>query len=125
MVEPASQRGIYRYRPGDPGSRSGVRLLTRARVDKTQAAIVAALRAYGCSVTHLHGVKDGCPDILIGIHGRMGLAEIKTPQAARSRNSGRTEHQIKWWSEWRGPAPEIVFDIDGALRFARTLAWGT
>ena len=46
------------------------------KVDANQAAIVKALREYGCSVTHLHRVGDGCPDLLVGINLRTGLAEV-------------------------------------------------
>jgi hypothetical protein len=94
-----------------------------ARVDANQAAIVKALRGYGCSVTPLHRVGCGCPDFLLGIHGRTGLVEVKTPQAGRSKNAGRTDAQIKWWDEWRGGPVALVTDVDGALRFARLLAF--
>jgi hypothetical protein len=98
------------------------RLMRAARVDGPQTAIVKALRSYGCSVTHLHGVGDGCPDLLIGIHGRTGLVEIKDgtkPPSARKK----TPAQIKWWDEWRGGPVALVTDVDGALRFARLLAF--
>jgi hypothetical protein len=93
------------------------------RVDANQAAIVKALRGYGCSVTHLHGVGLGCPDLLLGIHGRTGLVEIKTPAAGRKKDGGRTDDQIKWWDEWRGGPVALVTDVDSALRFARLLAF--
>jgi hypothetical protein len=92
-------------------------------VDANQAAIVKELRAYGCSVTHLHGVGDGCPDLLIGIHGRTGLIEVKTPAAAKRQDNDKTTDQIMWWADWKGGPVSIVSDIDGALRFARMLAF--
>lgn len=82
-----------------------------------------ALRDYGCSVTSLAKVGEGCPDLLVGIHKRTGLLEVKTPEAARRRDSDKTKLQIKWWSEWKGGAVAIVTDVDGALRFARALAF--
>lgn len=92
-------------------------------MDANQADIVDALRAYGCSVTHLHAVGNGCPDLLIGIHGKTGLVEIKDgskPPSARAL----TPEQADWHAYWRGAPPVVVTDIDGALRFARGLAFG-
>jgi hypothetical protein len=88
-----------------------------ARVDANQVAIVKALRSYGCSVTHLHQVGNGCPDLLLGIHGRTGLVEVKTAKGKK------TDDQIRWWDEWKGGPVAIVTDVDGALRFARLLAF--
>lgn len=95
-----------------------------ARTDATQADIVKALRGYGCSVTSLAAVGSGCPDLLIGIHGATGLIECKTPATAKTKNQGKTEDQIKWWDNWKGGPVAIVSDVDGALRFARMLAFG-
>ena len=94
------------------------------RTDATQQAIVKALRGYGCSVTHLHMVGDGCPDLLVGIHKRTGLIECKTEAAEKKKTQGLTADQIKWWDEWKGGPVAIVSDVDGALRFARMLAFG-
>jgi hypothetical protein len=93
-----------------------------SKTDGNQQEIVKALRAYGCSITHLHGVGDGCPDLLLGIHGRTGLLELKNGSLPPSRQK-RTEDQIKWWDEWKGGPVAIAADIDGALRFARLLAF--
>jgi hypothetical protein len=94
-----------------------------SRTDGNQAKIVAALRSYGCSVQLLHTVGQGCPDLMIGIHGRTGLLEVKDgdkPPSARQR----TEDQKRWMSEWRGGPVGLVTHVDGALRFARQLAFG-
>ena len=48
-----------------------------ARVDANQPVIVAALRAIGATVQHLHAVGQGCPDILVGYDGVNFLMEIK------------------------------------------------
>jgi hypothetical protein len=99
-----------------------------ARVDANQKKIVAALRGYGCSVTHLHQVGDGCPDLAIATppddrgRRRIGFVEIKDgskPPSARKL----TEDQIKFWDEWKGAPMALVTDVDGALRFARLLAF--
>jgi hypothetical protein len=94
-----------------------------AKVDANQSAIVDALRSYGCSVTSLAPVGRGCPDLLVGIHKRTGLIECKTDLTAKSKTKGLTDDQIKWWQEWKGGPVAIVTDVDGALRFARMLAF--
>lgn len=94
-----------------------------AKVDSTQKSIVDALRSYGCSVTSLAAVGKGCPDLLVGIHNRTGLIECKTDLTVKSKTQGLTDDQTKWWQEWRGGPVAIVTDVDGALRFARMLAF--
>jgi len=86
-----------------------------AKVDANQAQIVEALRDAGASVTLLHMVGGGCPDLLVGIHGVTGLVECKV------KGGKFTEHQIKWWDEWRGGPIAQVTDVEGALRFLRLL----
>ena len=44
-------------------------------VDANQPEIVAALRAAGATVQHLHEVGQGCPDILAGFRGRNYLID--------------------------------------------------
>jgi hypothetical protein len=86
-----------------------------AKVDRNQAEIVAALRAIGCSVQPLHGVGDGCPDLLIGYRGVNHLAEIKDsakPPSAREL----TPDQQKWHVEWRGHAM-VITSVEEAIAF--------
>jgi hypothetical protein len=40
--------------------------MTYKRVDDNQGAVTKALRAEGWSVTHLHAIGKGCPDLLVG-----------------------------------------------------------
>ena len=49
-----------------------------SRVDANQAEIVAAFRAAGATVLHLHSIGHGCPDLLVGYQGRNLLVEVKT-----------------------------------------------
>jgi hypothetical protein len=93
-----------------------------ARVDANHAEIVGALRAYGCSVQSLAGVADGCPDLLIGIHGRTGLLEVKDGAVAPSKRR-LTPDQVRWSAEWRGGPLATVCSVEDALRFARMLAF--
>lgn len=67
-----------------------------SRVDANQAEIVLAFRRMGCSVLHLHSVGHGCPDLLIGVHGRNKLVEIK------SGNGKLTADEEDFRNTWRG-----------------------
>jgi len=51
--------------------------MRRAKVDQNQAEIVAALRDYGATVTSLHRVGEGVPDLLVSFLGVWYLMEIK------------------------------------------------
>jgi len=66
------------------------------RVDSNQAEIVAALRKAGATVQDLHTIGKGCPDILVGYHGKNYIMEIKTA-------GGKfTKSEIKWHENWEG-----------------------
>ena len=90
-----------------------------AKVDESQAAIVAALRECGCSVLILSGIGErAAPDLLVGYNAPEGprnvLLEVKTP--------GRDKHDLGHWREqqewrllWRGPVA-TVHDASEALR---------
>jgi len=91
-----------------------------ARVDENQSQLVAALRSAGCSVTLLHQVGEGCPDLLIGVAGVTGLAEVKDGAKSASRRV-KTPAQVVWWREWRGGPVATITDIEGALHFAAFL----
>ena len=72
-----------------------------SRVDANQPEIVAALRAAGATVQHLHEVGRGCPDILVGFRNDNYLIEIKDgskPPSARQL----TPKEQEWHQEWRG-----------------------
>jgi len=100
-----------------------------ARTDANHAAIVKALRDYGCEVQSLAMVGAGVPDLLIltppDLNGerRLGLIEVKDgkkPPSARAK----TEDQVKWWDKWQGAPMALVTDVEGALRFVRVLTFG-
>jgi hypothetical protein len=99
-----------------------------ARVDANQTAVIKALRGYGCSVYPTHAVGAGFPDLVVGSppgpdgRRRVGFVEVKDgskPPSARKL----TADQIEFWDEWAGCPMAIVTDVDGALRFARLLAF--
>lgn len=72
-----------------------------ARVDANQAAIVAALRAAGCSVQSLAAIGKGCPDILVGSRGLNWVLEIKDG-AKRPSARRLTADEQEWHDSWCG-----------------------
>lgn len=111
-------------RPHVGRPRYGVR--RRAKPDAGQPAIVAALRAVGCSVEVLSDVGRGVPDLLVGRADRNYLLEVKSPMAdtpsGLSRKGASNRHQIDlndleraWHNAWRGPV-SVVRSVDEALR---------
>ena len=87
------------------------------RIDANQQAIVQGLRDYGCSVKSLSNVGGGCPDLLVGIHGRNFLFEVKDPGKARSARR-LTEHEQQWHAVWRGQV-DVVHTTDEAVDIIR------
>ncbi len=85
-------------------------------VDINQPEIVAALRAVGATVQHLHEVGRGCPDILVGLRGKNYVFEIKNPDQRWSL----TVNEQAWFIGWQGQADfietaEDALQIMGAL----------
>ena len=82
--------------------------------DKPTAAIVAALRKAGCSVSYLDpqgfSYAKGLPDLLVGVRGRTFLLEVKRDTKAKRKPS-----QEKWHTEWRGAPVHLVYDIISAF----------
>ena len=88
-----------------------------SRTDDNQQDIVAALRAIGVSVTLLHAVGGGCPDLLCGYldsdgNGRNILLEVKGLKGTL------TPAQEKWHSEWNGQVA-IVRSVEEAINVVR------
>ena len=78
------------------------------RVDGNQPEIVQALRCVGASVTHLHTVGHGVPDILVGFRGVTYLMGIKTTKGRLTRDEKR------WINDWCGQVA-VVRSVDEAL----------
>ncbi len=90
-----------------------------AKVDTTQAEIVAALKGAGATVQHLHSVGEGCPDLLAGFRGRNWLLECKPNIGAPSRRRLR-DNQREWHDGWKGQVavvetPEAALAVIGAI----------
>ena len=84
-----------------------------SKIDENQVEIVKALRKAGASVTHLHAVGQGCPDLMVGFRGSNYALEVKDgrkPPSAR----GLTDAQLRWHMLWRGHV-KIVNNVDEAL----------
>lgn len=90
-----------------------------AKVDVTQAAIVAALKGAGVTVLHLHSVGGGCPDLLAGFRGRNVLIEVKPNIGSPSARKLRA-NQAEWHAGWKGQVatvetPEAALAVMGLL----------
>ena len=82
------------------------------RVDSNQGEVVRSFIAHGCSVTLLHRVGEGCPDLLIGLNGKTVLVEVKDGAKSPSQQA-KTDAQVRWWSEWKGGPVATVNDLEG------------
>ena len=74
---------------------------TRAKVDGNQTKIVQTLHAIGASVTHLHALGKGVPDILVGWKGINYLIEIKDGSLPLSKQR-LTKAEKEFAEKWRG-----------------------
>jgi hypothetical protein len=87
------------------------------RRDANHGEIVNAFIAAGASTFDLGSVGGGLPDVLFGIAGKTGLAEIKNPQRrTRGDNASKTlERQKKFRDAWRGMPVFVVWTVAEAL----------
>jgi Holliday junction resolvase len=88
----------------------------RAKTDKNQKEIVAALRKMGCTVESLHRVGGGVPDLLVGYHGRNFLIEVKVDKGKLN------DLQKGWISNWRGTV-FVIHSADEAVDLLRAIGW--
>lgn len=83
-----------------------------AKADANQPEIVAAFRAMGATVQHLHAVGAGCPDLLVGWQGRNLLVEVKDGAKAPSARK-LTPAEVEFHEAWRGQVA-IVETVEDA-----------
>lgn len=83
-------------------------------MDANQSEIVAALRKIGASVTPLHTVGGGVPDLLVGRAGQTWLIEVKDGRKPPS-DRRLTPDQVEWHAAWRGGPVAVVEDAGAAL----------
>jgi len=82
-----------------------------SKVDENQKAVVSALRSSGATVTLLHAVGGGCPDLLAGYRGGNYLIEVKDgskPPSARKM----TDPQVEFHRDWRGQVCVVTNPIE-------------
>ena len=89
-----------------------------ARVDASQAEIVAALRAGGAYVW-----ISGLPlDLIVGFQGKTALVECKVLTGVKKRKQSRfTALQTAFMREWTGGTVATVTDADGARRLLEVM----
>jgi hypothetical protein len=83
-------------------------IMTYKRVDDNQSKIVKALRDEGWTVTHLHAIGKGCPDLLVGVT-RFNvkynfLLEVKDGSKAWKL----TPDQVIWHYNWKGQVAVVT-----------------
>lgn len=90
-----------------------------ARVDANQPEIVAALRAVGASVLHMHELGRGAPDLACGYRGQNFFLEIKDgskPPSARRLTPKEREWHQSWWGQVAVVnTPEEALEAIGAV----------
>ena len=86
-----------------------------SRVDENQSDIVSTLRQAGASVAITSAVGSGFPDLVVGIHGRNYLVEVKDGPAKRE---DLTDDQILFFLHWRGDT-RVIATIDDALKLLK------
>lgn len=73
-----------------------------SKADGNQAEIVRALRQAGATVTSLHRVGGGVPDLAVGWRGTNLLMEVKMP------GEDLNDRQLAWHLGWRGQAAVVT-----------------
>jgi hypothetical protein len=86
-------------------------LRRRAKIDTNQPEIVKALRQVGASVSTLHRVGEGCPDLLVGYRGDNFLLEVKDGKKVPSKRK-LTEDEKVWHGLWRGKVSIVESELD-------------
>ena len=96
-----------------------------AKVDSNHCDIVQAFLRLGCSVQDLHRVGGGCPDLLVGIAGRVNiLVEIKQPAKRKARQGGLQDNQVEFMKSWRGWPIAVVYSVDDVVQLVNATRRG-
>ena len=85
----------------------------RGKIDANQPEVVEWLRKAGATVQSLANIGNGCPDLLVGYHGKNYLMEIKDGDKVPSRRV-LTPDEITWHMHWQGEV-HIVERPEAAL----------
>jgi len=92
---------------------------TRPRLDANHNEIVSALRTAGASVQSLASIGDGCPDLMVAVHGVTAVMEIKDGSKSPSKKRLTTDEQ-RWYDDWNG-LKFIVYSVEQALQILSSL----
>jgi len=92
-----------------------------AKVDENQHEIVSFFRKIGCSVSLMHAVGEGFPDLVVGKAGVNLLVEVKDGRKCQSAQA-LTTAQVIWHGNWQGQKA-VVNSIDAALALSRQYGW--
>lgn len=72
-----------------------------ANLDSNHREVVLALRAIGATVQSLASVGSGCPDLVVGYHGRNVLLEVKDGEKPPAHRT-LTAAEADWHATWGG-----------------------
>ena len=86
------------------------------RVDLNHQEIVKTLRSLGAGVVDMSRVGQGFPDLLIHFQNQNVLVEVKSGE-----NKNFTQAQLRFISNWQGPAIVRINDVEGAIRLMNIL----
>ena len=92
-----------------------------AKVDENQSEIVSFFRKIGCSVSLMHTVGEGFPDLVVGKLGINLLVEVKDGRKCQSAQQLTTAQKI-WHDGWKGQKA-VVNSTDAALALSRQYGW--
>lgn len=84
-----------------------------ARRDKTEADIVSALLASGCTVQQLS--IRGVPDLLVGFVDPETGMPTNILMEAKSKRGKLTPDQVEWIENWNGQV-YVVYSVEEALQ---------
>ena len=98
-----------------------------SRKDLAHAPIKADLETAGFFVLDLSRVGSGCPDLAISRNGCWAFIELKTPRGLKTALERRSQAQIDFATEAKGPvitaynASQIIFDFNRLIK--RRAGW--
>jgi hypothetical protein len=88
-----------------------------AHIDVSQHEVCETLDALGATIQYLHGQGRGCPDLMVGVHGRTYAVEIKNPK----RPNRWEADQLDWWKRWNGNLRVVLTCREDAWAWMQTM----
>lgn len=84
------------------------------RSDRNQLELMNQIRQLGATVTSLHEVGNGVPDLLVGYRNQNFLFEVKDPQQPPSKRK-LTLMEQDFHESWRGNV-HVIMSIDDVIK---------